>query len=182
MSVESIFKCKLASRGWHFYGKTIWKSPKQGEILKAEEEKNKEALLHDPYSITWKRKCKGKLIAEVVGHVPREISRAVNFFLKRGGKLIARVSDCKYRRSPIANGGLEIPLMATFLINEEKKRYLDRMKVFVETNYDDQFVPEEFDRNDFVDLLCPGEAEPRDSDSNDHIIDDESDDDLIVID
>ena len=72
--------------------------------------------------------------------------------------------------------------MATFLISEEKKRYLDRMKVFVETNYDDQFVPEEFDRNDFIDLLCPGEAEPRDSDSNDHIIDDEPDDDLIVID
>ena len=36
-----IFKCKLASRGWHFYNKTIWKSPKEGEVLKGEEEKNK---------------------------------------------------------------------------------------------------------------------------------------------
>ena len=126
----------MASRGWHFYGTTIWQNPKEGEILKAEE-KNKEELIHDPYSIAWKRKCKEKLVAEVVDHASREISRAVNFFLRRGRKLITKVSDCKCRRSPIANGGLEIPVMTTFSINEEKKRYLDRMKVVVETNYDD---------------------------------------------
>jgi len=41
VSVESIFKCKLASCGWHFYGKTIWQNPKEGDILKAEDEKTK---------------------------------------------------------------------------------------------------------------------------------------------
>ena len=34
----------------------------------------------------------------------------------------------------------------------------------------------------YLTQLCPGDAEIIDSDSNDHIIDDESDDDLIVID
>ena len=102
--------------------------------------------------------------------------------MRRGGKPNAKVSDCKYRRSPIATGGLEIPVMATSLINKEKKRYLDRMKVVVETNYDDEFVSEVFDRNDFVHLLCPDDAELNDSD---HIIDDkldESDNDVFVID
>ena len=79
--METTFKCKLASRGGHVYGKTIWSNPKEGEIIYAEQEKNKTALMHDPYSVAWKSKSKGKLMAEVLGHVPREISRAVTFFL-----------------------------------------------------------------------------------------------------
>ena len=56
-----IYTCKLASRGWHFYGRNIWAYAKEGEILFAEKEKS-------------------KLVADTVGHVSREISRAVVFF------------------------------------------------------------------------------------------------------
>jgi len=80
--METTFKCDLASRGWHVYGRKIWTNPKEGEILCAEKEKNKTALMHDPYSVAWKLKSKEKLIADIVGHVPREISRAVSFFLQ----------------------------------------------------------------------------------------------------
>ena len=78
--MEILFKFNLASRGWHVYGKKVWGNPKEAEVLYAEAEKNKTALMHDPYSVAWKLKTRGKLVNEVVGHVPREISRAVTFF------------------------------------------------------------------------------------------------------
>lgn len=58
--METSFKCDLASRGWHVYGKTVWSNPKEGEILYAEKELNKTALMHDPYPVVWKIKSKGK--------------------------------------------------------------------------------------------------------------------------
>ena len=78
--MESIFITKIASRGWHYYGKTSWKSPKKGQCLNGDKENDKIALMHDPYAVAWKRKSKGKLVAEVVGHLPKEISRAAWFF------------------------------------------------------------------------------------------------------
>ena len=43
-------------------------------------------------------------------HLPREISRATSFFLLRGGMVHLKVSDENYRRSPLIQGGLEIPV------------------------------------------------------------------------
>ena len=70
--MESVFKSKFASRGCNFYGKTTWKSPKKGPRLHAENEKDKIALMHDPYAVAWKMKSRGKLTAETVGHIPKE--------------------------------------------------------------------------------------------------------------
>ena len=72
--MESVLKTKIASRGWHFYGKTSWKSPKKGQSLYGEKENDKIALTHDPYTVVWKRKSKGKLIDETFGHFPKELS------------------------------------------------------------------------------------------------------------
>ena len=47
---------------------------------------------------------------QVVGHLPRKISRFCKFFCDYGGELSAVVKDPKYRRSPIPQGGLEIPI------------------------------------------------------------------------
>ena len=58
------------------------KRPKKDEILFAEKEISKTALEHDPYSIAWKKKSKSKITADVVGHAPKEISRAVFFFIE----------------------------------------------------------------------------------------------------
>ena len=50
-----------------------------------------------------------------VGHIPREISRNVYFFIKtEGGSVNGKVLSVKYQLSPIPSGGLEIPLMLTF--------------------------------------------------------------------
>ena len=45
---------KIASRGYHVYGKSIWSNPKKGECLIGEQETDPVALLEDPYAIAWK--------------------------------------------------------------------------------------------------------------------------------
>ena len=97
---------------------------KKNKIIFAEKESSKTALEHDPYSIAWKKKNKSKITTDVVGHVPKEISRAVFFFISRGGKMVGRVLDEKCYPSPIPEGGLEILLMVQFKIVEEKRKYL----------------------------------------------------------
>ena len=129
--MESILSCKIASRGWHYYGKNTWKRPKKDEIVFAEKESSKTALEHDPYSIAWKKKNKSKITADVVGHVPKEISRVLFFFKSRGGKVVGRVLDEKCYPSPIPKGGLEILLMVQFKIADEKRKYMERLKEIV---------------------------------------------------
>ena len=45
---------------------------------------------------------------KIVGHLPREISRATKFLLDRGAN-VTHFSSTHYRRSPLFQGGLEIP-------------------------------------------------------------------------
>ena len=67
-------KKQIASRGrWHYYGKSVWKNPKNPEGVHAEKDTRIEVLLADPFSVAWKRKTVTKL-TPVVGHMPREIS------------------------------------------------------------------------------------------------------------
>jgi len=81
-------------------------------------------------------KSKEKLVPNVVGHVPQEISRFVYFFLHHGGSIAAVVEDEKYRPSPVAKGGLEIVLRVTFKIDDSKRSLLDRLKELLEKNYE----------------------------------------------
>ena len=46
----------VASRSWHEYGKSVWKTPKKGEFLYAEKESDTKALQIGSYAIAWKRK------------------------------------------------------------------------------------------------------------------------------
>ena len=70
-----------------------------------------------------------------MGHIPREISRHVHFFIKtEGGKVNGHVKSLTYRSSPIPAGGLEIPLQLTFSCNQEKT--LDIMRGFLNSLYD----------------------------------------------
>ena len=76
-----------------------------------QKERDADALLVDQYAVAWMLKSKEKLVPDVVGLVPQEISRFVYFFLHLGDSSIdAVVEDKKYRPSPIAKGGLEIVL------------------------------------------------------------------------
>ena len=76
-----------------------------------------------------------KLIPEVVGHIPREISRFLWYFLNYGGKVDAKVHSERHRRSPIPSGGLEIILVAKFAMSDEKRRYLAHLSTLIQWNY-----------------------------------------------
>ena len=119
--MEIVLKHLIASRGWHVYGKTVWPNPKQGQRLYGQRERDADALLVDQYAVAWMMKSKEKLVADVVGHLPQEISRFVYFFLHHGGSVDATVEDERYRPSPIAKGGLEIAHRATFKIEDSKQ-------------------------------------------------------------
>ena len=85
--MEVSFEEKVASRGFHVYGKEVWKSPNTGQKLSAEKEKDPFALKTDLYSVAWKLKTKDKLIPVVVGDIPREIPRFVSFFMDCDGRM-----------------------------------------------------------------------------------------------
>ena len=70
---------------------------------------------HDPYSITWYNRKMG-----VVGHVAREVSRILNFFIMRGGTVTCKVNNKARRRSPIEQGGLEILVTVIECHHDEK--------------------------------------------------------------
>ena len=56
--MEATYEHYISSRGWHVYGKTIWRVPKKGERLYGEKEKDKRALVIDPYAVAWMRNPK----------------------------------------------------------------------------------------------------------------------------
>ena len=84
-------------RGHHIY-KDIW-SPRTGEILEAARERGNR---HDRHAVSL-------LKADViVGHVPRQLSRVLFFFLSHGGKITCEVTG----RRKFGNG-LEVPCTYT---------------------------------------------------------------------
>ena len=54
--------------------------------------------------------CQGN---RTVGHLPMEISRATKFLLDRNAIVTTQLRSSRFRRSPLVQGGLEIPCTAT---------------------------------------------------------------------
>ena len=48
-----------------------------------------------------------------MGHLPMDISRITKFILQRGARVQATVNGKHYRRSPLIQGGLEVPCLVT---------------------------------------------------------------------
>jgi len=89
-----------AVRGYHFY-RTFWK-PEPNQILNCFYEDNN---AFDRFAI---KVCEFEK-ENPVGHLPKEISRVTKFLLDRGANLTATLTSEHYRRSPLVQGGLEIP-------------------------------------------------------------------------
>ena len=88
-------------RGYHIY-KDTW-TPTIGEELNCEVEPNNK---FDKYAVCVKND------SHIVGHMPREISRICTFFLKRGGRIIARITGQRVNRGLTL--GLEVPAIFIF--------------------------------------------------------------------
>lgn len=111
-----------AVRGYHVYG-DIW-NPYVGEQLTTERESDN---TEDKYAVAVRKDG-----TDTVGHVPREISKLCSFFIQRSGIITCEVTGDR-RRSPLFEGGLEIPCIYTF---KGKKKIIDKLKVFLtECNY-----------------------------------------------
>ena len=104
MSYSSIYEFTAAVRGFHHYRK-YWTPEPEQELHCSHERGN----AFDRYAI---KVCEiGKDIP--VGHLPKEISRVSKFFIDRGATLSVKLTGTHYRRSPLVQGGLEIPCKIT---------------------------------------------------------------------
>ena len=57
--------------------------------------------------------CKIGKDETAVGHLPMEILRVTKFCIDRGGSINAELTSDHYRRSPLIQGGIEIPCKVT---------------------------------------------------------------------
>ena len=89
-----------AVRGFHFY-KRFW-APSTGDALPCEHEANN---AFDIFAI----KVINPTNDVTVGHLPLEMSRITKYILDRGATVTAIITADHYRRSPLVQGGLEVP-------------------------------------------------------------------------
>ena len=129
----------IASRGYHVYKETSWSNAKVGNEVKVEIETDPKSIASDPYSCAIKTKHDYFVGWKTVGHIPREISRYIYFFIKQeGGKVNGKLNSLKSKASPIPSGGLEVPLSLKFKCDE--KWVLDAMEEFVDNFYSYDFA------------------------------------------
>ena len=79
---------------------------------------------YDQYAIAAMKGLPGSIAESVVGHLPREISRFTYFLLVCGGVVSCKVTDITFRRSPLVQGGLEIPVEVTVEIEVTENNIL----------------------------------------------------------
>ena len=141
------FKAQVAARGFHVYRNIARTAVKQGDSVWVEIETNEESKKVDPYSCGIKALVGQPPQLKTVGHIPREISRHVFFFLKEeNGRIKGTVHSTKYQPSPIPAGGLEIPLKLTF----KSTRFAThrKMKDFMTSLYSYEYKPQEINSKD----------------------------------
>ena len=97
-------KIITAVRGYHVY-QEVW-NPIVGEAFICQQENGNE---HDAYAVGTIRAEGGN---EVIGHLPRKISRVAFFFLAHAGSISGTVTNT--RRYCTQRGGMEIPCELTF--------------------------------------------------------------------
>ena len=76
------------------------------------------------------------------GYLPREISRVTKFLLDRGARMTAILTSVNYRRSPLVQGGLEIPCRVKITMANTKKcdQILDRYLDLISTLYTEPYT------------------------------------------
>ena len=98
---------------------------------------------------------------QIIGHLPREISRPTKFLLDRGAKVTAQLTGTHYRRSPLFQGGRETPYLVTVTIPGSIKGYMliQRCQQMVEELY---YAPkQEVIMRSFLEQIVTIEDEPR---------------------
>ena len=113
-----------AVRGFHVH-QDIW-TPVLNEQLKTiQEHGNSE----DQFAVAvYKEVTPGPGVTSatsIIGHLPREISRLCWCFLEHDGEILCTITNASKRRSPLEQGGLEIPCRLKFI---GKKKNIKKLK------------------------------------------------------
>ena len=80
----------------------------------------------DPYCCRIIIKRVARIAPVTVGHVPRELSRFVFYFIQEGGQVTGTIASTLPRISPIPKGGLELPILMHF--THENKAISSKME------------------------------------------------------
>ena len=74
---------------------------------------------------------------KIVGHLPMVISRPTKYLLDRGAVFTVELTSSNYRRSPLIQGGLEIPGKVTATMPGTVKNHLlmEKYKEIVNERY-----------------------------------------------
>ena len=113
-NTEKVFEFTAAVRGYRYY-RHSW-DPQDGEVLRCFHELGN---IFDVFAI---KTVNDK--EEIVGHLPREISRVSKFLMDREASMKATLTTTNYRRSPLVQGGLEIACKVTVRLPGTVKNHL----------------------------------------------------------
>ena len=167
------FSPEVGNRDYHVYRNTSWNQTYVNQAVVVHKEKNIVSFQIDPYCCAITITRVDKIGPVTVGHIPREISRFVYFFLHEQGAIFGTVVDTEPRISPIPEGGLEIKLFLNF--THPVERILNRMK---------ELVVKQLSRLEDTFQLSSGDEEDENEDNmyDDNVISAESDQDEEEID
>ena len=140
------FDSKIAARGYHVYKNTTWKNAKAVQKLKVQVETNKSSKESDPYACAIKVKNNFSDNWMTVVHILREISSHCFYFIQEGASISGQLLSTNYKVPPIPAGGLEVPLLLTFSVIEDRNFSL--MKDFVKNLYDYNYTGEHKSKDD----------------------------------
>ena len=120
-----------AVRGFHYY-RRYWTLYLGEELICQHDDSN-------PFDVFAIKTCSQENGA-TYGYLPKEISRATKFLIDSGAPVFVEVSSNQYRRSPLVQGGLEIPcrLSVKLAVATIKNNMLvDRYKQILEQLYEE---------------------------------------------
>ena len=110
------------------------------------------------YAIAANKRLRGRLADSIIGHLPWEISGATLFFLLIVEMVHLQVTDENYRRHPLIQGGLEIPVEVICEMDDtpRNRAIVERYKTLVTTHYKEPGQDGQFDdcTKDVLEELC----------------------------
>ena len=114
MSVTmQLFSAEVGSNGYHVYCKTSCRNIHLHQHVVVLKEVNSISINIDP-RITTKRV--DRIGPVLVGHVPRELSRFIFYFIQEEGSVTGTVASTTPKISPIPEGGLEVAILMHFTL------------------------------------------------------------------
>ena len=116
------FELPSCVRGYHVY-RDIW-LPVIGDTLQCVRERTNSS---DRYAVAVKKDTR----SEVVGHLPRRISRLCHLFLQRRGRITCTITGNRRYSADLPQGGLEIPCLLLF--SGDRKDIKKMKKLFKDT-------------------------------------------------